>query len=347
MWIWVLGAYTIVALLFTGQVRLDYAYAGEPIGWERSLLLSGVNWYTWAAFTPAIAWLGRRLRFSRRSWLRALVVHLVTGLGIVVVKTMVNEGVGLAVVGPHRPPASFLQLYVSGFTYWVVLGASLSIRERRDRREREIRASKLETDLARARLETLRLRLHPHFLFNTLNGVLGLMREDVDAADRMLTRLSELLRSTLEGADRPEVPLRLELEFLEKYLEIHRIRFGARLHTEIRAEPSGLDIPVPTLLLQPLVENAFQHGISRKPGPVSVTVEVTRTEAGLEIAITDDGPGPPARSELGTGLDTTRRRLEHSYGNAASLDLERAAGGGARAVVKIPVAGGREMARRP
>ena len=322
-----------MALLFTGQVWLDYAYARVPVTWDRALLISAIEWYLWAALTPVVLLLARRLPLSRGTLLRALPVHFVACLLLTAFKIPVQEFLGGAIAGVTRQPTSFLKIYVSIFTYWVIVAAAMAARQRRIARERELRASKLEGDLARAHLDALRMRLNPHFLFNTLNGISGLMRENVEAADLMLTRLSDLLRLTLERAG---VLFREGLHVVRcrRGDDERIVRFGAR--GQYRDASDTLALAVPSLSLQPLVENAIKHGAERTPGPAVIAIVARRIGSALEIEVGDDGPGPGSDARPGTGLETTRLRLSHLYGAAASLTLEPGEPRGAVARLRLP-----------
>jgi two-component system LytT family sensor kinase len=332
----VIGIFTAMALLFTGQVWLDYAYARVPVTWERALAISAIEWYLWAALTPLVLLIAHRLPLSRDRLLLSLPVHVVACLVLTAVKIPVQEFLGGVVAGVTRQPTSFLKIYVSIFTYWAILAAEMATRQRRIARERELRATKLEGDLARAQLDALRMRLNPHFLFNTLNGISGLMRENVEAADLMLTRLSDLLRLTLERADLQEVPLQEELDFVRQYVAIQQLRFGDRLSVTIDAAPETLALAVPSLSLQPLVENAVKHGAEQTPGPAAIEILARRVGPQLEIEVGDDGPGPRTAVKPGTGLETTRLRLSHLYGDAGSLTLEPGRPHGAIARMRLP-----------
>jgi LytS/YehU family sensor histidine kinase len=202
-----------------------------------------------------------------------------------------------------------------------------------------VRAAQLEAQLAEARLDALRMQLHPHFLFNTLHAISALMARDVPAARRMMTRLSDLLRFSLEQEVTDEVPLAEELDFLDRYVEIQRARFPDRLHVEMDVEPDAQAALVPRFMLQPLVENAIRHGIDRRPGGGRVVVRARVNDHRLKIEVEDNGPGFPSGADYreGVGLRSTRARLEHLYGGGGELDLAAAPGGGALVRVVIPV----------
>src|SRR5438094_89915 len=224
--------------------------------------------------------------------------------------------------------------------YWVIVMAHQGWHYYQRSRERELQASALATELVRTRLEVLRMQLNPHFLFNTLHAISALIHEQPDDADRIVARLSELLRVSLEQTDAQEVPLRQELAFLERYLEIEHTRFQDRLAVEMEVETGLDDGLVPSLILQPLVENAIRHGIEPREDTGRVKVTARRLEGMLELKVSDNGPGLPetevALCREGVGLSNTRSRLAHLYGAKHQLELTPAAGGGLEVKLLLP-----------
>jgi LytS/YehU family sensor histidine kinase len=328
--------FAVIGLFFSGPVWIDYAYGGRTISWGRAIAVSVAAWLLWTPLAMAIVWLGARVPLARGTWRRGLAVHVPLSLVVTIAKLVADVQIARAITGVMRAPSNPLALYITFGTYWAILGVSAWLSARRVAAEREMRAVRLEAELARAQVQALESQLHPHFLFNTLNAVSGLMREDVEAADTTLTRLSELLRMTLDRGSASEVPLRAELAFLEKYVDILRVRFGPRLTVDVRVDPAALGILVPAMILQPLVENAMTHGLSVRPGPGRIDVDVHVDGGFLRIAVTDDGPGPPPVLRAGLGLDNTRRRLHALYAGAASLSLESTGTVGATARVVLP-----------
>ncbi len=222
--------------------------------------------------------------------------------------------------------------------YWVLVSLVHTLRFYRRAEERARRALELEARLTDAKLEALRMQLHPHFLFNTLNAIATLVHRDPRAADEMITNLSELLRARLDTAAQ-RIPLRQELEFLDRYLEIQQMRFGERLRIEKDIDLGCLDAHVPTLILQPLVENAIRHGIEPAGGPGVVRICARRAENGaLHLSVRNCGGGAPLREKPspGIGLTNTRARLEALYGRAARLNLHTDAEGGFTVEMEIP-----------
>lgn len=309
----------------------------------------------WAALTPAIFALSTRLPLNRASWRRRLPLHLALALAV-------TFGVGAYKAAAHDllvrhetgGAHAFREWLLSGFTitlpldlpvYAGILGAGFAFAYYRSSRRRQEEAARLEAQtaelrarLAEARLGALRHQLHPHFLFNTLNTVSALVERDPGTTRKTVARLSELLRRTLESGGRQEVSLAEEISFVEDYLEIERTRFGDRLSVRVEVPDELADALVPSLVLQPLAENAVRHGIARGSRPGTLEVRAWRGEAGLHLRVRDDGPGarelPPAP---GVGLSNTAARLQALYGEDARLELTRPEGGGFAAEVVMPL----------
>jgi len=235
-----------------------------------------------------------------------------------------------------RPLATLLDL----LAYGSLAGLAHAIHFYGRYREREKRALVLESNLSRARLSTLQAQLQPHFLFNTLNAIATLLRRDVKAAEATLMSLSELLRLSLSRSEQQEIPLREEMHFLDRYLEIQQTRFGDRLRFEQQIEPEVLDCLVPTLLLQPLVENAIRHGLEPSPNPGTIRVKAHRREAMLELSVEDDGVGLNRAAKDtpagGIGLSNLRARLEALYGSQQQLRVSEREGGGVIVQLVLP-----------
>jgi signal transduction histidine kinase len=340
-WLLAFGIWTLFPLLTAMQSALYAAYEGQPIDWGRILPLRLADWYTCALFTPVCFWLARRFRFERATWVRSAAVHLAVISPIVVVKYVLFLEVArvLAPADNWALGRTLAGNFVSeSIAFWSLLGIVHAIEYHRRLREREVSAARLEAELASARLDALSAQLQPHFLFNTLHSVSTLMHRDVDAADDMLTHLGDLLHRTLKRGDRHEIALSDELEMLRHYLEIMQIRFQDRLSIEIDVDPSLHTALVPPLVLQPLVENAIQHGISRRPGAGKVEIGATASDGMLEIRVRDDGEGPAeSQPRDGIGLSNTRRRLRQLYGDNQSLELLPAVGNGVVVVLRLPL----------
>jgi two-component system LytT family sensor kinase len=238
-------------------------------------------------------------------------------------------------------PLRYLMELPKGAIMYVVILAFVVLLERyRRARERELRVAHLEAGLARAQLQNLSAQLQPHFLFNALNAISSVMYDDVERADRMMASLSELLRASLRASTAQQITLAEELEVLERYLELMRVRFGERLRVEVEVEPGIGGARVPAMLLQPVVENALQHGAPPPPQPACVTVRARRMQDGLVVEVQDNGPGLRGGLPLGkgVGLTNTADRLRALYGEAQSLAFDDAPGGGLVVRMRMPFA---------
>lgn len=321
------------------------------------LLALNLNyWYGWAVLVPAVLWLSRQYPIERALWKRAIPVHLA---GVVLCTfthaVMVVSGRRVLVswladdmtAGPQGTwLGDFQRMFFLNFdwemmTYWTIVGLSHALRYHYESQARALRESQLETRLVQAQLHSLQDQLQPHFLFNTLNTISALMHRDVEAADRMIARLGELLRASLENVGVQEVSLEQELEFLERYLEIEQTRFRDRLTVHVNVDPEVLDVLVPNLMLQPLVENAIKHGLGSRPAGGTIWIGASRDGAQLVLEVRDDGVGlSTARlSDFngGVGLANTRSRLQHLYGSDHRFEFRQPPGGGLSVTIAFPV----------
>ena len=360
--VWSLAA-AIATLLGVSSVAFVYfgmKAAGKPLTFTTALLAGLPDWYFWAALTPFVFWLGERIPFERERWLRSAVIHLVVGIGVVLLElavfTLFNHWFYYNPYAPAPPVLrdayvwNILRLFHYAFLiYWVLAAAGTAFRYQRDAaaREREasrlsLRNAELESQITRAQLDMLRAQLQPHFLFNALNTIAGLVRERRnEAATDVIAGLGTLLRHALGTLERDQIPLREELDVLSSYLDVERARFRDRLRVHVDVEPAALDREVPSLILQPLVENAIRHGLAQTTeGEIWISAR-TRADR-LELEVRDSGRGfaedavsLTASSRL--GLNNTRARLDRLYGDRHSFFVGNGAGGGARARILIPL----------
>jgi len=346
-WTLIGAGWLAFALFFASEVVVRTAYAGRPASFRRALVPWLVCAALWFAATPFILWLARRFPLDRQRWLSSALIHLAVSAVLSVlllgVFTFITGFFGLE-SAPTLLRAFRNQLvgsfHAEVLTYWMVIGLGHGFDYYRKYRERELRASQLETRLAQAQLDALRMQLHPHFLFNTLNSISVLMSDDVTAARKMLTRLSDLLRASLENVGTQEVSLREELEFLNNYLEIEQTRFQDRLSVKMEVEPAVLDARVPNLILQPLVENAIRHGIAPRAQPGLIEIRATRENGMIELQVRDNGAGlgtsSPKTLMKGIGLSNTEARLKQLYGANHRLEISDLSGGGLLVAIAIP-----------
>src|SRR5499426_4370940 len=338
-WILIFGVWTLLGAVSAVRVALSFAYSGAAVSWRRALVIALADWYAWALLAPAIGWLARRFAIERRSWLLSLLVHFPASLFFSVLKIVIESKL-LQWFDPAPAPYYSLQFSSTIFTYYAILGAIYAFDYYGKYRAHELKASQLQAQLAQAQLQALKMQLHPHFLFNTLHAISSLMRRDVEAAERMITRLSDLLRLTLENVGAQETSLRQELEFLESYLEIEKTRFRDRLQVRMNIEPETLDARVPNLILQPLVENAVRHGVAPHAAPGLIEISARLKENKLELQVRDNGAGLTdarrAQIKEGVGWANTRARLEQLYGAGAYFDLSNRDKGGLVVSLTIP-----------
>lgn len=312
--------------------------------------------YVWALLAPLMLWVAKRFGVSRPNRLAAIALHSVTILCATAIDALVAGGVSW-LIAPEPRETLLRHVYaasrigtvplVYGGTLLVGYGLSLHRRIR----ERDLEAARLSAQLSEARLNALRMQLNPHFLFNSLNAIAGLVREkDNRTAVRMIGVLSGVLRHALSTSDVKEVPLRDELAFLREYLELEQVRFPDRLRVEWRAADDVLDASIPSMLLQPVVENALRHGIHRRSAPGLLEIAAERQGATLRITVRDDGPGFDAdrrESHDGVGLSNTRARLRQLYEDRARLTLMNAPTAGAIVAIELPFHRAERDARSP
>jgi two-component system LytT family sensor kinase len=312
------------------------------------VLMNLAMWTGYALWTPAIFWLGRRFPFDRRGWQRAVAVHVPASL--------VLSAIHLALVGVLRfylqtmrggtPDlwttvfdAFFRQLDQALPLYWALIGLQHAVDYSRQARAREVRSARLETRLMESQLQALQHQLHPHFLFNTLHAISTLVHRDPDKADLMIERLSELLRITLRKVGAQEVELAEELEYVNAYLDIEQVHFGDRLRIDYRVDAAAMDVLVPTLILQPLVENSIRHGLEPMVRTGTLTIEAQADGDTLWLRVRDNGAGLPKnwKRREGVGLTNTRSRLDRLYGEQAALTVRENPGGGVLVDIYIPL----------
>jgi len=347
----IFGFWALVAVVEAAQnYASQFVMENHAFPWGLAFRRAFEEWYPWAFLTVGILWVARRLDLERASAKRWFFLHLAGSAllslvyfaiyaGLLSGQKSVIDGTTFEFGRVFRKLIIYY-CHVTVIIYWMIVLAHLGWHYYRRNRERESQASALATELVRARLEVLRMQLNPHFLFNTLHVISALIHENPEDADRIVARLSELLRVSLEQSDTQEVPLRQELSFLERYLEIEQVRFQDRLAVELDIESGLDDILVPSLILQPLVENAIRHGIAPREDMGRVKIAARRLNGMLELKVGDNGPGLPeievASHPEGVGLSNTRSRLSHLYGANHQFQLTPAPGGGLEVTLLIP-----------
>jgi sensor histidine kinase YesM len=356
----ILSAWTLFALFFSTQLYLNSLYRGRPQPLTSILIPWLTCGYLWAALTPVTLWLARRFPLEKEVIVRRVALHLLFGALVSLLQLVAYNFVFQTLVrrtsDSFFPLGPFQDVFVGQFhfnllLYCVLVGLYQTFdyyRRFREREQRatqlELEAAQLETQLTRAQLDALKMQLHPHFLFNTLNTISVLMEEDVAAANEMLLRLSDLLRAALKNNETHEVTLEEELQFLEKYLQIEQARFQDRLKVRIDPAPETLAAYLPNLLLQPLVENAIRHAVAPRATETLIEIRSQKQNGRLHLSVSDNGEGmiDQAVPTNGIGLRNTRARLEKLYGSNQDFRLETASGNGVHISITIPFRTGDE-----
>jgi signal transduction histidine kinase len=356
-WLVLLGLWVAPVLFTTGQAYAAARASGRAPDFGALLVRGALFWSFWVAAAPAVAWLVRRVPPTPGRWARALTVHAAAAVATATAAQLFYGVIRRLEGGPVPPEYQALGsslraivlddwLGVGMLLYAVVAGAVVAVDLTRRYHDRDSQAAEreaeLQTRLVQAQLDALRSQLNPHFLFNALNSVAMLVRAGARAeAVRVLAGLGELLRHVLYGSGAQEVPLRDELAFVERYLEIERVRFGDRLRVDVEVDPHVLDAAVPNLLLQPLVENALKHGIAGRAEGGRIVLRARADAGELRLEVADDGaglpPGSSAAEGRGLGLANTRARLERLYGRAFRFEVGGAPERGVVASVAIPL----------
>jgi two-component system, LytTR family, sensor kinase len=349
-WAGIWAVWTLFGFFFASQFALQNQFSRNPVSFWQILSWQMVSGYIWFALSPVILFLARRFTFDEGGWKRSVPVHLVSSVAIALV-VLAADALLLTRLGypPGRTFTTFgeayqfflfINLHLSILIYWGVVGIWSAYSYYQKYRQRELATSQLEARLAQSRLQVLKMQLHPHFLFNTLNAIGELMHRDPEAADRMLTDLSDLLRLSFENLEVQEVSLKRELEFLTKYIQIEQTRFNDRLRVDLEIGDDALDASVPNMILQPLVENAIKHGIGPRADGGVIAVSAERRNGALHISVKDDGMGaeimPGGELREGVGLSNTRRRLKHLYGEGHRFEFSSGGNGGVTVDLEIP-----------
>lgn len=347
----VLGFWLAMGVIESVKAYVFWDWTGRPRSWTIAITGNMPWWLLWALLTPVVFAVARRFRLTGPGWPASAAAHFLIGLIVstvhVAVAGLIYYQTNSYLLPDGRTLAAELSLFfkmyliVDLLTYAGIVGAYHAVEFYGRYRQGELLAAQLETTMHEARLAMLRMELQPHFLFNALNAISGLVRRgDNEAAVTMLARLGTLLRRTLDGHGTQEARLGEELDLLEQYLAIERVRFGDRLDVTVEVEASLFDALVPTLVLQPIVENALRHGLARTPGAGTVRVCAERENGSLVLSVRDSGPGFAASQDgnyQGVGLSNTRARLEQLYGAAGRLDTGPAPEGGASVRITLPL----------
>lgn len=353
-WLAIVAVWVMLGVIYAAPIYLEVRAEQHGHTAWRIFTWGILTWAAWAPLTPAMIGLARKYSVVGEAWKRNLAVHLPAFLLISALHSAAATAVTLWVrpfdnmgTSPNEFWPRFLLRMPGSFgsdllIYAGVIGVFYAFDYYRKYREREFAATRLEAQLAQAQLDSLRMQLHPHFLFNTLNSIVGLVRDNKNnAAVNMLVGLSDLLRHTLEYSSKHEVELREELNFIKLYLGIQEMRFSDRLRIELDIDPRTTKALVPNLILQPLTENALRHGIARTADSGLVGISSAVDDDHLRLTVYDEGAGLPddwqLKGSMGIGLANTAARLQQLYDNDHEFDIRNRAGGGVEVVIVMPL----------
>jgi two-component system, LytTR family, sensor kinase len=338
--------WTFLATLSAASRLLDprgFGFRGmSPAG---PIMLAFIESWIWAALTPGIFWLGGRVGLERRALVGRILLFLLVGVAVSIVvylllavaRDQMFESIAIRRrrFRPAREIAAF-RFVPQLLFYFAILAAGFAREYFLRTREQQAHTARLQAQLAEARLDALRMQINPHFLFNTLHAVSAMVERDPAGVRKMIARLSELLRHTTDAHATDEVPLRDELAFLGRYIEIMEVRFQGRLKLDRRIDPATTAALVPNLILQPIVENALEHGVGSSKGEALVEISSERRDDQLVLTVRDNGAGLADESRAGVGLANTRARLAQLYGSRGTLTLASPPEGGTVAQIVLP-----------
>jgi sensor histidine kinase YesM len=340
-----------MGLAFVFQSFIFNANNNQGFNWQRSLIYSLSNYWLWAFITPLIYFLAKKFPLDRQRFGRYLLIHFSLSLLIAPLHRFLSIYINFVVQDTlgylRRSVPEMLNVAKFGIIggsidsliiYWIILIVVLGVNYYQKYQQHRLASIRLKEQLTQAQLQALRMQVHPHFLFNTLHAISTLVEENPAAARQMIARLGDLLRLSLENNDAPEVTLKQEMEFLQRYLAIEQVRFQDRLQVNLEIAPETLDARVPNLILQPIVENAIRHGIAPHSRAGKIDIRAWLDNGVLQLEVQDNGKGIPAEGNLyeGIGLKNTRSRLEQLYGNNQQLHLQNVDTGGLLVQLCLP-----------
>ena len=345
-WLWIFGAVTLLALLNIGVIVTDNLANRDEVHWMYYIINEFTGSWLVLPLLPGLFWLYKKLPITRETFWTRFPMHMFATIVFGTIHTMlmygvrtpIYEWVGLGSYGDWYGILGYrmvMEYFKQFLVYWIAYVIFMFFEKMRENQQQQLRAAQLEEQLTKSRLQSLQMQLNPHFLFNTLNAISGMMHEDVNAADRMMTTLSEMLRSTFR-IKTEEHPLGEEISLLERYIEIMKMRFKDKLEVQMEVDEDARSALVPVFLMQPLLENSIKYGVENR-GMVKVNLSVRTNNDKLIMAVQDNGPGIKHATRNGVGLANTLERLEKLFGENHVFQMKNKEGGGLCVTVEIPL----------
>ena len=341
----VFGLCVFLAILSSLAVFSERELLGKYT-WFQFFLRSGMGWFVWIVLSPFILLLGDAFPIDRKRWKQSVIIHLFAGLFFTLVYIIIRtllfySGDSLIEFALRIKSLAFNHLPNQLFFYWGILGIGHAIKYYSILRDREIRSIRLEKELSDAKLHSLKGQLHPHFLFNTMHTISNLIRDkSYDTAIETISGFSGLLRISLDHISTQFVSLKEEMEYVDLYLNIEKIRFKDRLNTDAEISPEVLSCKVPFLLMQPFIENSIKHGLTKLEDSQLIRISAYKEDPNLIIKIEDNGPGLSEKWSLeknsGVGLKNVHKRLSAIYGDNFSMKLQNKSGPGVTTTIILP-----------
>jgi two-component system, LytTR family, sensor kinase len=351
-WLLAFLFWTAIGLFFSTHIYLLInVMEGRAFPFSRAVRSTLPDWYLWAFLAIPILRLCKRYPLESNSWRESIWIHLPASAAFAIFHIALAVSSLLLFEALDGFQHSWMEKFELNFvwyfhydvlTYWAIVGFAHALQYYRSFQEKRMAAVKLQAQLSQAQLQALKMQLHPHFLFNTLNSMSSLLQRsgsehtDIQTAKKMIVRLADFLRLTLHNSGAQDVDLRQELEFLRCYLEIEKVRFQDRLTVQMNIDPATLHMRIPNLILQPIVENAIRHGIAPRSSPGTVEISTMKNNGMLRVLIKDNGPGLSDGFKEGVGLSNTKARLQQSFGDSYRFILENVPTGGAEVILEIP-----------
>jgi hypothetical protein len=348
-WTLIFLIWLLLGFYFILSSVVYYVDLEQSFNWENNLINRIPPYLLWGIITPFIIYIGLKYRIEKPGVYPKIAGQILIGALIAILHRVISVGISYSVfLYTGTADESFIDIlfgrkfiifsgwFDSFFTYWVLLAVIYSFDYYKSFNENKIKSTELEAKLAQAELNALKMQLQPHFLFNTLNAISVLVHKDPESADEMITRLSDLLRLTIDKFGQKKVTLKEEIEFINSYFDIQKIRYKERLNVEVNIDSSAFDKEVPALILQPVVENSIKYAVEPSSEQINILISAFVKDDYLIIEISDKGTGLNGSIREGVGIKNIKARLEQMYDNNNLFNINDSPEGGVKTIIKIP-----------